>query len=158
MRWTVLLVSATLTASVWAGECTPQSDLGQGLRLDSTLVLGPGLLGQSFSGGSGQPTYLFGQVISGLTEDWVTLAGEAELRQFGASVRAQSIEVSLVEGSFRAEGEVTLFREGEFFKGASLTLKPQVMRGLFSSAEYEFSAMNARGSAESIEFIQPKRT
>jgi len=158
MRWIALLACGALSGPLLAAECPIDRNLGQGLRLDSTLVLGPGLLGQSFSGGKSQPTYLFGREISGLTEDQVTLKGEAELRQFGASVRAQSIEVSLVEGSFRAEGEVTLFREGEFFKGDSLTLMPQVMRGLFSSAEYEFSAMNARGSAQRIEFVQPKRT
>jgi len=102
--------------------------------------------------------YLFGREISGFTDDEVTIRGDAELRQFGASVQANEIAIDFVESKVKASGEVVLFREGEFYKGTGLTLKPYSMEGVFEAADYEFSAMNARGSAAVIEFVKPKLT
>lgn len=159
MRWIALLVFALLGPQVAASECSVPELLGHGLRIDSSLTLGPAMVpGQPTSGNQRPPMYLFGREISGFTDDEVTIRGDAELRQFGASVQANEIAIDLVESKVKASGEVVLFREGEFYKGTGLTLKPYSMEGVFEAADYEFSAMNARGSAAVIEFVKPKLT
>lgn len=158
MRWIAFLICGALSGPILAAECPIDRDLGQGLRLDSRLNLGPSMLGPFGGADSGTPQYLYGQKISGTFDDEIRLLGSAEIRQFGASVRADSIQMDMVEGELLAEGNVRLFREGEAFYGPSLRLKPNVMVGTFKSVDYEFSAMGARGDAEQVNFEQPKLT
>ena len=158
MRWIALLTCGALSGPILAAECPIDRDLGQGLRLDPRLSLGPGMLGRNPPSLASLPQYFYGQTIDGSVEDEIHLVGSAEIRQLGSSVKADDIRINLVENELRAEGDVRLFREGEFYSGPTLRLKPSVMQGEFDSATYEFSAMNAWGNAKSVEFQKPKLT
>jgi len=104
------------------------------------------------------PQYFYGRSIDGSVDDEIHLVGSAEIRQLGSTVKAEQIRINLVENEIVAEGEVRLFREGEFFSGPRLRLRPSSMKGSFEAASYEFSSMNARGTADVVNFEQPKRT
>jgi LPS-assembly protein len=104
------------------------------------------------------PQYFYGQTIDGSVEDEIHLVGSAEIRQLGSSIKADDIRINLAENEIQAEGNVRLFREGEFYSGPRLRLKPSLMAGTIDSARYEFSAMNAWGNAKSVEFQKPKLT
>lgn len=158
MRWIALLACGALSGPLLAAECPIDRDLGQGLRLDPRLSLGPGMLGRGTPSSDRLPQYFFGQAIDGSIDDEIHLSGSAEIRQLGSSVKADDIRINLVENEIQAEGDVRLFREGEFYSGPKLKLKPSVMQGVFNSAAYEFSSINARGNAQSVAFVKPKLT
>lgn len=131
-----------------------QSMLGSGLRADSKVTL----QGAPSTGltDSRLPMYLRGQAIGGQLEDQIDLEGDAELRQLGSSLKAQTISFDLVENAIEAAGGVRLYRDGELYTGPALTLKLGTMQGEMREVTYEIAAVNGRGSAERAEFLQPK--
>ncbi|MBM3375675.1 MAG: LPS-assembly protein LptD [Betaproteobacteria bacterium] len=152
---------------VWAASCPlslPVSELallaqssapreGQGLRLplrmDPRLRLEPPLAGET-------PSYLSSRNLEGMVDDAIALIGNAEVRQLGLSLKADRIDLDLVQNALAAQGGVQLFRQGEFYRGPRLSLRLGTQQGQFSQVDYEFAAMNARGYAEQIDFVQPK--
>ncbi|MFZ9813043.1 MAG: LPS-assembly protein LptD, partial [Burkholderiaceae bacterium] len=153
--------------SVWAASCpvsAPSSEVtllaqspapreGLGLRLplrlDPRLRLEPPLAGDT-------PSYLSSRTLDGVFDDVISLIGNAEVRQLGLSLKAERIDLDLVQNALAAQGDVQLFRQGEFYRGPRLSLRLGTQQGQFSQVNYEFAAMNARGFAEQIDFVQPK--
>jgi LPS-assembly protein len=117
------------------------------LRLDPRLNLQPS--------GAQTPAYLFGQALDGQFQDQVRIEGGAALRQLGFSLRAEQLSMDMVPNRLIAKGGVTLFREGEFYKGPELSLDLGTQQGWFRDVSYEFSSLKATGQAERIDFIQP---
>ena len=117
------------------------------LRLDPRLNLLPS--------SAQSPAYLFGQALDGQFQDQVRMEGEVALRQLGFSLKANQLTMDMVPNRLIARGEVTLFREGELYKGPELTLDLGTQQGWFRDVSYEFSSLNATGQAERIDFIQP---
>lgn len=153
--------------SVWAASC-PISALpsevallaeatkpraSQGLRLplriDPRLRLEP-------PAGRPTPSYLSSRSLLGELDDAIALIGDAEVRQLGLSLKADRIDLDLVQNQLTAQGGVQLFRQGELYRGPKLTLKLGTQQGRFDQVDYAFAAMNARGYAEQIDFVQPK--
>ena len=145
----------------WAAECrlvSLPSESMQGvstsaslgflpLRLDPQLNLQPST--------SQTPAYLFGQVLDGQFQDQVQMDGGVALRQLGFSLKAEQLTMDMVPNRLRAQGDVTLFREGELYKGPELSLDLGTQQGWFRDVSYEFSSLRATGRAERIDFIQP---
>jgi LPS-assembly protein len=117
------------------------------LRLDPRLNLQPS--------GTQSPAYLFGQALDGQFQDQIRMEGGAALRQLGFSLKAEQLAMDMVPNRLRAVGEVTLFREGELYKGPELVLDLGAQQGWFRDVSYEFSSLKATGQAERIDFVQP---
>jgi len=143
------LARGKLTSSPGAG--LGFSETGQlgllPLRLDPRLNLQPS--------GAQTPAYLFGRALDGQFQDRVRMEGGAALRQLGFSLKAKQLTMDMVPNRLIAEGEVTLFREGELYKGPELSLDLGTQQGWFRDVSYEFSSLKATGQAERIDFIQP---
>jgi LPS-assembly protein len=145
----------------WAAECrltALSSESMQGISTSAslgflTLRLDPRLNLQPST--SQTPAYLFGQVLDGQFQDQVQMDGGVALRQLGFSLKAQQLTMEMVPNRLRALGDVTLFREGELYKGPELSLDLGTQQGWFRDVSYEFSSLRATGQAERIDFIQP---
>jgi LPS-assembly protein len=118
------------------------------LRFDSDLTL---KLESSYAG----PSYLLGDFIEGQIDDRITVKNNAQFRKLGMSLKADKLSYNLVESEIEAEGNVTLFREGELYTGPKLFLKPSTMQGYFDEVSYDFTKINGRGKAERVDFVQP---
>jgi LPS-assembly protein len=127
----------------------PSEGLRLPLRIDPRLSLEPPT-------GQATPSYLSGRQLQGQFDDTIRLIGNAEVRQLGLSLKADRIDLDLVQNQLSAAGGVQLFREGEFYRGPRLTLKLGTQQGQFQNVQYEFAAMNARGYAERVDFVKPK--
>jgi LPS-assembly protein len=163
LPWPLLALPLVFLGSnpSWAAECrliALSSESMQGistsaslgflpLRLDPRLNLQPST--------SQTPAYLFGQVLDGQFQDQVQMDGGVALRQLGFSLKAQQLTMEMVPNRLRAQGDVTLFREGELYKGPELSLDLGTQQGWFRDVSYEFSSLRATGQAERIDFIQP---
>jgi LPS-assembly protein len=122
-----------------------------GLKFDPALNLEPAKSGDT-------PVYIFGQTISGQTEDLLESRGDAEFRKLGVFIKGDYIRHDLVQDELYAEGQVKLFREGEFYEGPKLKLKLGTTQGFFENVTYQLTSTGGRGSAAHAEFIQPLET
>lgn len=134
--------STALTANV-------QSPLG--LKFDPILNLEPAASGDT-------PVYIFGRDIAGQTDDWVQAKVDAEFRKLGLFIKADDIRHDLVQDQLFAEGQVKLFREGEFYEGPKLQLKLGTTQGYFNEVSYQLTSTGGRGNAKQAEFVQPLET
>jgi LPS-assembly protein len=122
-----------------------------GLKFDPILNLEPVSSGDT-------PVYIFGRDISGQTDDWVDANVDAEFRKLGLFIKADRITHDLVKDQLSAQGQVKLFREGEFYEGPKLELKLGTTQGFFSNVSYQLTSTGGRGTAQQAEFIQPMET
>ena len=126
-----------------------QSPLG--LKFDPILNLEPAASGDT-------PVYIFGRDIAGQTDDWVQARADAEFRKLGLFIKADDIRHDLVQDQLFAEGQVKLFREGEFYEGPKLQLKLGTTQGYFNEVSYQLTSTGGRGTAKQAEFVQPLET
>ena len=131
--------------------------LAQGLRASLGLKFDP-VLNLEPSSSTDTPVYIFGQSISGQTDDQIEARGAAEFRKLGLFIKGDFIRQDLVKNELFAEGDVKLFRGGEYFEGPRLQLKLGTMQGTFENISYQLVATGGRGTAEKAEFIQPLET
>jgi LPS-assembly protein len=122
-----------------------------GLKFDPTLNLEPPTEGQT-------PIYIFGRTIAGQMEDVIESRSEAEFRKLGMFIKGDFLRHDLVRDEIFAEGQVKLFREGEFYEGQRLQLKLGTTQGFFDDLSFELSTLGGRGTAQRAEFIQPLET
>lgn len=122
-----------------------------GVKFDPILNLEP-------SSTSDTPIYIFGQDISGQTDDLMESRGTAEFRKLGLFIKGDLIRHDLVNDELFAEGNVKLFREGEYFEGPRLRLKLGITQGFFDQVTYQLVSTGGRGTAAQAEFIQPLET
>lgn len=130
---------------------TPRISAGLGLKFDPILNLEPSSVGDT-------PLYIFGRGISGQTDDLIEAQGDAEFRQLGMFIKGDRIRHDLVRDELFAEGQVKLFREGEFYEGPRLRLKLGITQGFFEDVQYQLTSTGGRGSARLAEFVQPMET
>lgn len=156
MRLVLTLLLGAVTGMSFAAECPLRADVGQGLRVDPRLSLeAPPRVGLT---DAETPMYFFGETVGGQVDDTITLVNRAEMRQLGTSLKADRMVFDMVPNRIEAQGNVQLFREGEFFSGPRLDLKLATMQGRFEDVTYEIAAINGRGEAKVAEFLQPKAT
>lgn len=122
-----------------------------GLKFDPILNLEPSSSGST-------PIYMFGQTISGQMEDLIESKGEAEFRKLGLFIKGDLLRHDLVRNEISAQGQVKLFREGEFYEGQQLRLKLGTTQGVFEDLSFELSTLGGRGTAKQAEFLQPLET
>lgn len=86
--------------------------------------------------------------------DLETIAeGEVDLRRGPTAVRADRVEYDHVQGIARARGHVRVTRDGNVFTGPELQLQVERYEGFFLEPTYFFSATQAGGRAERIDFL-----
>lgn len=122
-----------------------------GIKLDPSLRLEPVESGET-------PIFIFGEKISGQTDDLMEATGNAEFRKLGMFIKGDSIRHDLVKDEITAQGQVKLFREGEFYEGRHLRLQLGTTQGEFEDVRYELSSNNGRGQAIRADFVQPMET
>ncbi|MGE0799820.1 MAG: LPS assembly protein LptD [Lautropia sp.] len=136
------------SAPAQSGRTVAQSDPALTLRLAPTLDLarprGP------------EPAVSFGRadrLSSRQTPEGpeTVLEGSAELRQAGATVRADRIEYRQNADEIAARGAVTIERQGMRLVGPSLRLKLDSNEGVFDSPTYDLAGTSGRGRADSVE-------
>jgi LPS-assembly protein len=122
-----------------------------GLKFDPILNLEPSSVNDT-------PVYIFGKDVSGLTDDVVESRGNAEFRKLGLFIKGDYIRHDLVQDELFSQGQVKLFRDGEYFEGPRLQLKLGTTQGVFDSVTYQLISTGGRGTAKQAEFIQPLET
>lgn len=122
-----------------------------GLKFDPVLNLEPPSTGQT-------PIYIFGQQIQGQLDDLIEAKRNAEFRRLGMFIKGDYLRHDLVRDEIFAQGQVKLFREGEFYEGQRLQLKFGTTQGFFDDLSFEIGTLGGRGVAQKAEFIQPLET
>jgi LPS-assembly protein len=122
-----------------------------GLKFDPILNLEPPASGHT-------PVYIFGQTIAGQMEDVIESTSQAEFRKLGMFIKGDYLRHDLVRDEIFVQGQVQLFREGEFYEGQRLQLKLGTTQGYFDDVSFELSTLGGRGTAQTAEFIQPLET
>ena len=136
----------------------PAVSLTSGVRPTSFGLKFDPILNLQTSSSSETPIYIFGKDVKGLTDDVMESLGDAEFRKLGLFIKGDYIRHDLVKDELFAEGQVKLFREGEFFEGPKLQLQLGTNRGYFNEVTYHLTKMGGRGTAERAEFVQPMET
>ena len=103
-----------------------------------------------------QPTFLFGDSLSGRPDLDVNVRGSAELRKGDTSVRADTIDYYQPDDKLRARGNVIVNRAGNSYRGPELDLKVDAFEGFFIQPSFRLLKNDAYGDAERIDFVDEK--
>ena len=153
----------TCTRLAQAPDTAPRSATGSSLALTNGVTRPLGLkfdpiLNLEPSSTTDTPVYIFGKDVTGQTDDVIESRGDAEFRKLGLFIKGDYIRHDLVQDELFAEGQVKLFREGEFYEGPRLRLKLGTTQGFFDEVGYQLVSTGGRGTAKRAEFIQPLET
>ncbi len=110
-------------------------------------------LGEEQPAMSGAPMFGRGDRAEGRIGRESTLAGEAELRRSGTTIRADRITYYDTDDEVIAVGNVRMSRQGTVFTGSELRLKIDANEGFLAQPAYRLSVYNGRGGADAIEFL-----
>ena len=103
------------------------------------------------------PTFLYGDLLTGRTDQEMVLQGQAELRRGDTVIRADRLSYDPPEDKLRANGQVRINRAGNVFEGPELELKVDAFEGFFKQPSYRFLATGGHGEADRIDFQDDKR-
>ncbi len=105
-----------------------------------------------------QPTFIFGDRLTGRPELDTIVEGNAELRRNGAVIRADRIEYYQPEDTAKARGNVRINREGNVYQGTEAQMKVESNEGYFLEPTYRLLKNGGHGEASRIDFIDNKRS
>jgi LPS-assembly protein len=103
------------------------------------------------------PLFISGKRVDARPDLDLVVEGAALLRKQGLTVNAQRIEYDQSRDTLKADGEVTINREGNLFQGTALNLQADSFQGHFLQPEYNLLKGGGHGKASEIEFIDPQR-
>ena len=126
------------------------------LRLKSDPLLAENPPAPSEGEAGRQPTFVFGDRLSGRTDLETVLDGNAELRRSGKALHADRIEFYQPSDTLNARGNVRINSDGNLFTGRELTIKLDTFEGVFEQPSYLFLANGGNGTARRIDFINDK--
>ena len=126
------------------------------LRLKSDPLLAENPPAPSEGEAGRQPTFVFGDRISGRTDLETVMDGNAELRRSGKALHADRIEFYQPSDTLNARGNVRINSDGNLFTGRELTIKLDTFEGVFEQPSYLFLANGGNGTARRIDFINDK--
>jgi LPS-assembly protein len=134
---------------------TPTSVQGDPLRLQTSP-----LLQEKFSDEvlRQQPTFVFGDRMTGRPDLETVIDGNAELRRSGAVIRADRIEYYQPDDEAKARGNVRINRDGNVYQGNEAQIKLESSEGFFIDPTYQFLKNGGHGEASRIDFIDNKRS
>jgi LPS-assembly protein len=105
-----------------------------------------------------QPTFVFGDRVTGRPDLETVIEGSAELRRSGAVVRADRIEYYQPDDEAKARGNVRINRDGNVYQGKEAQIKLESSEGFFIDPTYQFLKNGGHGEASRIDFIDNKRS
>jgi LPS-assembly protein len=105
-----------------------------------------------------QPTFIFGDRLSGRPDLDTIVDGNAELRRTGSVIRADRIEYYQPDDLAKARGNVRINREGNVYEGKEAQIKVDAFEGYFTEPTYQFLKNGGHGEASRIDFIDNKRS
>ena len=103
------------------------------------------------------PLFISGKRIDARPDLDLVIEGGALLRKQGLTVKAQRIEYDQSRDTLKADGDVTINREGNLFQGTALNLQADSFQGRFLQPEYTLLKGGGHGKASEIEFIDQQR-
>ena len=103
------------------------------------------------------PLFISGKRIDARPDLDLVIEGGALLRKQGLTVKAQRIEYDQSRDTLKADGDVTINREGNLFQGTALNLQADSFQGRFLQPEYNLLKGGGHGKASEIEFIDQQR-
>ncbi len=153
----VALAVAYLCASgmsAWAQSPVEPSSQGV-LKLKPSLLLREDLTPEQRKN---QPTFVFGNRISGRSEIETVIDGNAELRRNGLTLRADRIEYYQPTDLAKARGKVYINRDGNVYEGTEAEIKVDAQEGFFLQPRYQLLRNGGNGQASRIDFLDDKRS
>ena len=85
------------------------------------------------------------------------MIGHAEARQGTSILRADKLTYNQATNVARAEGHVSVLKDGNRFTGPELQIQMDRFEGYFLEPTYFFSQLGAGGKAKRIDFIDSQR-
>ena len=105
-----------------------------------------------------QPTFIFGDRVTGRPELDTVVEGHAELRRSGSVIRADRLEYYQPDDLAKARGNVRINREGNVYEGSEAQIKVDAFEGYFNDTTYQILKNGGHGEASRIDFIDEKRS
>jgi len=140
--------------AVMSGNAAAQGVPAPGIELPTATSPQPPASGTT---DKQSPTVLEARELRGRPDLETVAEGDAELRRGGMLIRADRLSYDHPEDLAIARGNVRVSSEGNVFKGPELQLRVQRFEGFFLEPTYFFSRTGAGGSADRIDFLDPKR-
>jgi LPS-assembly protein len=104
-----------------------------------------------------QPSFVFGDRISGRPDLDTTVEGNAELRRGDTVIRADRLDYWQPDDLAKARGNVRINRAGNVFEGPYLELQVDAFEGFFTQPNYRFLRNDAYGEARRVDFLDESR-
>lgn len=104
------------------------------------------------------PVYVWGERLSGKTNENTFAEGNAELTQGDTTIKADKVNYDVLTDIARAQGHVRIERQGNVYEGAVLQLKVETFEGFFTDATYRIGATQAHGQASRVDFLDRDRS
>ncbi|WP_205960350.1 LPS-assembly protein LptD [Ramlibacter henchirensis] len=104
-----------------------------------------------------QPSFVFGDRITGRPDLDTTIEGDAEMRRGDTVIRAQRLEYWQPDDLAKARGNVRINRAGNVIEGPYLELQVDAFEGFFTQPNYRFLRNEAYGQASRVDFIDENR-
>lgn len=99
------------------------------------------------------PIYVWGEKLTGKTEQNTIAEGDAQLTQGETTIHADRMNYEVATDIATADGNVRIEREGNIYKGSLLQLKVETFEGFFTDASYYLAITQGHGQASRVDFI-----
>lgn len=106
----------------------------------------------------GLPVYVSGDRITGQSDIEATIEGHAELQRGDTTIRADRMTYDVPADRARAEGNVSVLREGNLYQGTLLDLQVDAYSGFFTDVNYRLHETQAHGESSRVDFIDRDRS
>jgi len=104
-----------------------------------------------------QPSFVFGDRISGRPDLDTAVEGNAEFRRGDTVIRADRLDYWQPDDQAKARGNVHINRAGNVFEGPYLELQVDAFEGFFTQPNYRFLRNDAYGTATRVDFLDESR-
>ncbi len=114
--------------------------------------------GKQSDTGSGAPTFIEADRMTGYSERGVELEGHAELRRDGGAIKGDKLTYDQDTDEAFAQGNVRMSRSGTLAVGPEARMKVEANEGYMLSPDYYFQQTGGTGKAERIDFLDKDRS
>lgn len=126
----------------------------EGLRLKNSVQLQEKYTDQT---SNKLPSYIQSNSVTSQADGLTILDGNVQFRRAQVMVNADHVEYSSLTDKLKAQGAVSLNREGNLFRGTYLDIQVDSFEGFFIASDFNLLKNKAYGHAEKIDFIDDKR-
>ncbi|MGI4859009.1 MAG: LPS-assembly protein LptD [Janthinobacterium lividum] len=120
--------------------------------------LAPQIVESTLTPGQTPGTFSLGDHVSADGERQTTLTGHAELRRYGAIIRADKIHYDADTDVADAYGSVRINQHGNLFSGPRASMALEARVGYMLTPTYHFGESGAGGKGERLDMLDDERT